>query len=88
MHIHCYFKLNKKIDIRDATYFDLWTDDKGYHGNYQGCKCNADVIKYCTKDGNYLSNLTADELLAIVKSRKEKKSLIGTLIMNEGGITS
>lgn len=31
-HIHCFFTLNKKINIRDARYFDL--DEGKYHGNY------------------------------------------------------
>lgn len=54
-HLHAYLKYSKKLNISNATYFDLTSEDgTKYHGNYQTAKCSAAVTKYCTKDGNYL----------------------------------
>lgn len=46
------------------------------------------MVKYCTKEENFISSYTEDELKAIVNSRKNKTSVLGELIIQEGGITA
>ena len=50
--MHVYLCLNAKKDVRRPDYFDVL----GHHGNYQGCKCSAAVVKYCKKEGDYLEH--------------------------------
>lgn len=59
-------------------------DGNSYHGNYQGANSDAAVIKYCTKEGEYISSMTEEEINARVKSRENKTSMVGALIMTEG----
>lgn len=52
-HLHVYVKLtsqhrSQKVDDLDCI--------GGKHGNYQVCKAEYAWIKYCTKDGNYISH--------------------------------
>lgn len=51
-HLHAYLKLDKKIDVRSASLFDL----RNHHGNYQSARSATKVKKYCTKDGNYIAD--------------------------------
>lgn len=46
-HIHIYFELDKKIHLRDSSFFDVIDDDSNvYHPNIQKPKNKAKVIKY------------------------------------------
>jgi Geminivirus Rep catalytic domain. len=69
-HLHVYLLLEKKVNIRDCRYLDL-TDDNGriYHGKYEGCRSDAAVLAYCTKENDYISSYSEDELEAIKNSR-------------------
>lgn len=58
-HLHCYLKLATEVDTRDCNYFDTL----GYHGNYQGCRSSKNVMKYCTKAEDYVSNINVAEIL-------------------------
>lgn len=51
-HLHCYFKLVEPFRTRDPKALDL----REFHGNYQGCRSAKNVVKYCTKAEDYLSN--------------------------------
>ena len=55
LHLHCYLRRGpgKKWNIRNATQLDLGP----FHGNYQGCRNPTAVMRYCTKDGKFLTNL-------------------------------
>jgi hypothetical protein len=55
-HLHCVLKFNKKVDIRNETYFDL----QGYHPNIQTTKNINASINYIKKDGNYLEDGVCD----------------------------
>lgn len=88
LHIHAYLTLDKKINIRKPTYFDLEDETGTYHGNYQGARDNTAVIKYVTKDGNYVSSYPDSYIEAQRAARTKKESLVGQLIMNEGGISA
>lgn len=54
-HLHVYLKrgAGKKWNIRSPQFLDLLD----FHGNYQGCRNPTAVMRYCTKDGKYLTNL-------------------------------
>lgn len=58
-HLHCYFKLVEPFRTRDSKALDL----NGYHGNYQGCRSAKNVIKYCTKAEDYLSNFDIGDVI-------------------------
>lgn len=51
-HLHAFIRYHKKIE---------WTPKRWdllqYHGNYEGAKSWSAVMKYCTKGGNYISNI-------------------------------
>ena len=58
-HLHCYFKLVEPFRTRDSKALDL----NGFHGNYQGCRSAKNVIKYCTKAEDYLSNFDIGDVI-------------------------
>lgn len=49
-HLHVLALLRRKLNTRNARYFDLGA----YHGNYQAARNPSDVRDYVTKDGNFL----------------------------------
>lgn len=65
-HLHCYIKLKNKVRFK-PNYFDLVDLGTTYHGNYQSVRNYDDVVAYCTKEDNYISNVD-------VKARKEHRS--------------
>lgn len=67
-HRHAYVKLATPLHIRRADYFD----DIGKHGNYQGCRSPKAVLKYCTKNEDYLSNIDVGDILDAVKNHRKK----------------
>ena len=52
-----------------------------YHGKYESCRDNSSVLKYCTKEGKYISSYSEEEIKAISSSRKKKSSMLGELII-------
>lgn len=66
-HLHVYLKLSGPYRTSDSRALDL---PQGYHGNYQGCRSSKNVIKYCTKAEDYLSNIDVPALLQKTSSRK------------------
>lgn len=50
-HIHGFIKLGKKCNIKDSDYLDI-SDDLGntYHGKYESCKSEKNIIEYILKD--------------------------------------
>lgn len=73
-HLHVYFQIsspNSKFRTSNVSYFDLLVSDTWYHGNYQGCRSSKNVMKYCTKKDNFISNFdVAEKLGAAVSHRK------------------
>lgn len=61
-HLHCWLKLNKACNIKDQKKLDLILEGVPYHGKYEACKSNAKVLKYVTKDGNFISSKPLEEL--------------------------
>ncbi|QDJ95237.1 replication-associated protein [Capybara virus 15_cap1_294] len=58
-HLHCYFKLNEPYRTRDPKDLDL----REFHGNYQGCRSAKNVVKYCSKAEDYLSNFDIGDVV-------------------------
>jgi len=56
-HMHVLLMLNKRCDIKRQNYLDLNLNENVYHGNYQSVRNIEKVIKYVTKDNNYISNM-------------------------------
>lgn len=69
-HLHAYFLLDKKLDTRNPNYLDLTKGIETWHGNYQGCRSNKNVIKYCSKEDDYLSNFDVHDALNKSKNRR------------------
>lgn len=51
-HLHAYIKLRKAYHTRNSRDFDF----NGHHGNYQGCRSAKNVIKYCSKEEDFIAN--------------------------------
>lgn len=69
-HLHVYLLLEDTLSTSNPNYLDIG----GFHGNYQSCRSEKNVVKYCTKAENFISNFDVSER---VDKRKSKKSLIG-----------
>lgn len=71
-HLHAYLKFQEEgVTLKDApAVFNVI----GLSGNYQPCRSPKDVIKYCSKDGNYISNFDVEEYM-----QKKKKLSIATI---------
>lgn len=52
-HLHVYLRLEAKIDRNDPRFLDI----DGYHPNIRSCRSPKAVQTYCTKDGNYITNI-------------------------------
>lgn len=48
-HYHCALSFERKLDIRNAEFFDFC----GYHPNIQSARRIKDVIAYCKKEGDF-----------------------------------
>lgn len=72
-HIHAWILLDKKVNIGDPTIFDI----DGSHPNMQGAKSNIAVMKYVTKDGDYISTISEADLEAMKKGRGQHKQILG-----------
>lgn len=51
-HLHVFLKLDRVFNCKDSEFWDL----NNYHGNYQGCRSPAAVMKYCVKEGDFLTS--------------------------------
>lgn len=69
-HLHCYLKLRDRTRFRKDL-FDL----EGYHGNYQIARSFKCVVKYVTKEHNYLTNIDIESALA-KKGKLTKEDLL------------
>lgn len=67
LHLHVYAKLASTYRTKDPTALDLL----GYHGNYQGCRSAKNVLKYCTKEEDYIASFDVAEALGTKSTRKE-----------------
>jgi Geminivirus Rep catalytic domain. len=73
--------LEKDFETEKPDKLDLKDGDQTYHGNYQSVKSDEHVIKYVTKDGNFISSKSIEDLLLKHQHRVGKKKIIGTSIL-------
>lgn len=67
-HLHAFVKFETGVLTRHATpIFDV----QGKHGNYQAVRSCINVIKYCTKEDDYISNFDVEAY----KKKKGKKKV-------------
>lgn len=62
-HLHVYLKTEKKPHMNSAERF---FDYKGFHPKVEGCRSWKLVVKYVTKDGNYITNLSDEKIKEIL----------------------
>jgi len=74
-HLHAYLLLEDTLSTSNPNFLDIG----GFHGNYQSCRSEKNVVRYCTKAENFISNFDVSER---VDKRKSKKSLIGEKLIN------
>jgi len=75
LHLHAFIRYAKRIsfDLKaNPRIFDIG----GHHGNYAAAKSWENVLKYCQKGGNYISNFSPDAALA-------KKAARNLQLLNE-----
>jgi len=57
-HLHCYFRFDHKLNIKNPRRFDVTNNGETYHPNIQTPRSPEAVIKYVTKDGKYVTNMS------------------------------
>lgn len=86
-HLHAYVKF--KEGLRPSQ-FTPTLDIDGHHGNYQAARSFRAVVKYVTKDGNYITNISTTMLeTPEAKRRKIVETITNTPIhqlLSEGHI--
>lgn len=73
-HLHGYFKFPKKTRLLFEKLTLVGPDGTEYRGNYQSCRNANDVALYCTKEGNYKSTFSAEELARMAEQAKPKQT--------------
>lgn len=82
-HLHAFIKLKNRVYFK-ADRFDL----EDFHGNYQVAKSFRAVIRYVTKENNFISNIDIKSALS-GKSKLVKEDLLRDVdeLLDEGKIT-
>lgn len=70
------------MDCLDLTYNEI-----KYHGMYEGARSNIKVLKYVTKDGDYISSKPYEYLKLQEQARESKVSVVGKMALKEGRIS-
>lgn len=78
-HLHVYLELGTPLRTRDPKYLDLQLNGFTYHGNYQGCRSPRNVLKYCTKEEDFVSDLD----VALLLNRKSSRTDIAKKLVTE-----
>ena len=77
-HIHAYFSLLKKLDIKDRRFLDINKNETTiYHGNYQAVRKELSVIEYMLKN---IDNKFDQNLILFSKSLNKKITDIGNFM--------
>jgi len=67
-HLHCYLRLDHKMNIKDERKFDVTVDGTVYHPNIQSVRSPKSVIKYVVKDGKYVTNMSQTTIDEAIKN--------------------
>lgn len=79
-HLHACFELGRKYTYCIATCFDFVA---GAHGNYQTCRNVRNCLKYCSKDGDFVSK--GIDVGEILSKKDGKHTVIAGMV--RGGAT-
>lgn len=87
-HLHCFLEFEGRFETTNAKFFDLTEDesDTTYHPNVQAVKSMKKVVKYCTKEGNYLTNIPISELEKIVTPEENEYNQAMTQMETTGDL--
>jgi len=82
-HLHALMQLEKKMDSRNPSFFDLEDEDEdgnalNYHGNYQSARDCADVDTYVKKGGDFV---THGEFLGNTQSEIQKRAAQNKMLL-------
>lgn len=82
-HRHCWLQLYRAPEHVDPGMFHLDGPDKIHKGNYQSIKYEENCKDYVIKDGEFISNMTKEQMDSIRNSTTQKmnKTAIGKLIL-------
>lgn len=88
-HLHCYLSLERPFRSKDPRCFDLHCVDLNsneftYHGNYQGCRSAKNVLKYCSKGEDYLSNF---DVSVVLGKRSTRAVIAEELVVKKAKLT-
>lgn len=79
LHLHMYLELSEQFRTRDPTKLDILSGHNLYHGNYQGVRSFKNVVKYCTKGEDYISDID----VAALCERKSTRRIIAEKLVKE-----
>lgn len=83
-HIHCYIEFPEPFRSRNSKFADLHWQMRDYHGNYQGCRSAKNVIKYCTKAEDFISNM---DVAALLQKKNSKREMGAKIVLEESNLT-
>jgi len=82
-HLHAAVCLKDRWQTRRVNALDVLT---GQHGNYQSMRRPVDVLKYCMKDNNYITEgIDAPEYVRLREKKQSTKTSVMATLINEGG---
>jgi len=62
LHLHVYLRMKDHLSVKGADFLDLVNSEgPPFHGNYRSCRSQRSVQRYCTKEGDYISNMDLTE---------------------------
>lgn len=82
-HLHVYLSLKATRSISDPAYFDPIVDPPK-HGNYQVVRSPYAVLKYCTKEGQYIAHGVDIRTKQRKRQERSKTEEYSRLIWDEG----
>lgn len=74
-HIHAYLELEKKIDCRSERTWDLCQDGTVYHPNVQSVRSSTAVMKYVTKDKDFISSMVLGNPMELCENGQLKEAI-------------
>jgi len=84
-HLHGYFKFSKRVEIAYSKLTLVDEDGTKYRGDYQSCRNANDVAVYCTKDGEYTSSFSAEELAKMKLDARPKQTFADVMALAKEG---
>lgn len=78
-HLHAYLQMDKVLETVRPDFADLKAINQmevmNYHGNYQSVRSVQNVIRYCAKKDDYITNFRDDEMQKFKKISKTEMAM-------------